>query len=159
MKHYCYGIAHKDGRLLISDNAQTVYIYDLNGQEQKRISKDGSGKDIFQRNQHIAVSATEDKVFVADSNKGVVALDSQGNYLSTLSNNSLSCGTGVCTDGRNVFVSGNQSNNIIQFGQDFKMLGETGKVTSPLSLCFDQQRKQLIVTHYNNNNITILELE
>jgi hypothetical protein len=64
---------------------------------------------------------------------------------------------GICTDGRNLLISGKTSNNIVQFGTDYKMLGELGKLEKPLSLCFDQQNTRLIATALNTNNITVFE--
>jgi hypothetical protein len=98
-------------------------------------------------------------VFVADTYKGVIILDNIGNYLSTLSDNNVSSCEGVATDGRNVFVSGHSSNNIAQFGHDYKMLGEIGKVGRPLSLCYYHDKKWLVTTSYKEDKITILELE
>jgi DNA-binding beta-propeller fold protein YncE len=159
MEHECFGLAHKDGRLFISDFDQTVYIYDKNGKALNRITQDASGRDIFKYNRHIAISASGDRVFVADYFKGVVVFDCQGKYLSTLNDSSVSGCYGVCTDDRNVFVAGNSSHNIVQFGQNFRMLGEIGKNKSSSSLCFDHQQKRLIVTCPMNDKITVIELE
>jgi hypothetical protein len=160
MNHECFGVAHKDGNFFIGDGCTTLYIYDMNGQKQRRITTDGSGGNIFINNQQIDVSASADRVFVADYNHGVVVLDSQGNYLLILSDRNVKGCTGVCTDGENIFVSGLLSNNIVQFGQSYTTLGEVAQIKNPWFLCFDNEKKKLIVVQEDHKNkITLLELE
>jgi DNA-binding beta-propeller fold protein YncE len=157
MAHMVYGLAHKDGKLFISDEAETVYIYDMNGVELRKISTDGSGKHVFQNNQQIAISAHGDRVFVADFLRGLVVLDGEGNYLFT-DNSKTGC-RGVCTDGKNIFVCSTISNDIVQFDNKIKLLGSLGRFGTPVSLCFDHRNGRLVVSLYSNNNIKILELE
>lgn len=159
MNHQCYGMAQKSGTLFISDHNQTLYIYDINGHEQLRIGGQEASKDIFDCNQNISINPNGDRVLVANYYKGVVVLDGKGNYLSTLCDSTVSGYRGVCTDGSNVFVSGFDSDNIVQFGQDFKMLGKLASVKQPRSMCFDHQHQRIIVTLYSSDKITILELE
>jgi hypothetical protein len=157
INHPCWGRAHNNGKIFISDYKENVYIHDMNGNELKRISTNATGKRIFQITRHITVSAARDRVFVADAGNGVVILDIQGNYLSTLTN-TVSGTVGVCTDSRNLFVSG-LSSDLVQIGQDNELLGELVMVNSPFSLCFDHGKTRLIVTQGNSNNITVLDLE
>lgn len=159
MTHYCYGIAHVDGKLFISDTENTVYIYDMNGQELQTITIDPSGNDIFQYNGHVTVSTDRGQVFVADYNKGVVILDIQGNYLSTLTDPILSGTWGVSTDGWNLFACGIFSNNIVQIGQDYNFLGEISAVDCPYSVCFDPYNTRLVVITAQTDTITVIELE
>lgn len=159
MNHTCYGLAYNTGKLFISDSGTTVYIHNLQGQQQLSITKDGSGKDIFQSNEHIAVSASVDSVFVADWHNGIVVLDSQGNYISTHTDKRGAGYRGVCTDDRNIFVAHYFSNNIVQFGHSYNILGEVGTANRPLSICFDQQTMSLIATQESNNKVVIFKLE
>jgi hypothetical protein len=159
MNHPCHGLAHKDGKLFISDNAKTLYIHDMNGHELKRISTNTSGKKLFQQAAHIKISAEGDQLFVADGDKGIVILDIEGNHLSTLRYSSLAGTWGVCTDGGNLFVCGQYSNNIVQIGQDFKVLGQLVKVNRPYSVSFDPRNTRLFVTSLSNNKIIVLDLE
>jgi hypothetical protein len=157
MNHACWGIAHKDGKLFISDQGQNVYIHDINGKQLRAISTDASGKQIFQSTLHITINATGDSVFVADYNKGLVILDIHGNHLSTLTDSTLSSPVAVCTIGRNLLVGG--ISNIVQIGQNNKLLGEIVKVEKPRSLCYDPYNTRLIVSSYKSNKVTVLDLE
>lgn len=160
LNHPCYGLAYTDDKLFVSDEGKTVYIYNPNGQELCKIGKDGSGKDIFQRSTHIAVSGDRKKVFVADNGNGLVILDIHGKHLSTVNHPIVSTIEGVCTDGKNVFVCGYDSQNIVQFGEDLKMVGKLEKLTAgyPLSICFDKTKSSLFVT-YQNSKVTALQLK
>jgi hypothetical protein len=158
MNHKCWGLVHKDGKLIISDGGNNVYIHDMNGRELQRISTDAAGKDIFQRTRQITISDSGDKVFVADHNKGVVILDNQGRYLSTLTDRLLPDSCGLCTDGRNLFVSNYFPGSIVQIGQDYKVLGKLEKVDFSQSLCFDRDKTRLYVTR-QNSIIIVLEIE
>lgn len=155
MNHECCGLAYKDGKLFTSDNKKSVHIYDMNGQKLKKIAKDTTNTNIFQRANHIAVNANGEMVFVPDFNNGVIVLDSQGNYLGSWDKTTES----VCTDGTNVFSYSNVSNNIVQLGHDFQALGKIGMVVGPASLCFDHKKKRLIATIHRKYEITIFELE
>jgi DNA-binding beta-propeller fold protein YncE len=140
--------------LIISDFGKNVYIHDTNGRELQTISTDAAGKNIFQ----YTISAGEDIVFVANDINGVITLDNQGKYLSTLTDPLLSNSYGLCTDGRNLFVCNNSAGSIVQIGQDYKVLGELEKVDRAQSLCFDRDKTRLYVTR-QNSNITVLEFE
>lgn len=156
MKHICWGLAYVDGKLFISDGAESVYIYDTDGRQLKQISTHISGNHIFQGSMHIAVA--RDRVFVADGDKCLVILDLEGNYLCTLDIvNILTCYT-VCTDDRNIFVSGHRSNNVVQLGHDFRLLGEIAKFDSPLSLSFDKHNKTLCATGHSDK-VMIFQLQ
>jgi hypothetical protein len=78
--HYCEGLVHYNGKVFISDYGNSVYIHDMNGKELRKITTDASGKGIFCKTRHIAVSADGSRVFVADYDKGLITLDIQGNY-------------------------------------------------------------------------------
>jgi hypothetical protein len=160
INHACVGLAFKDNKLFISDGEKNVYIHDINGNELRTISTDASGNAIFQYIRHITVNAAGDKVFVSDFGKGLIMLDIHGQYLSTLNEPTLSGIQAVVTDGRNMFVCGWSSNNVVQIEQsNNKLLGEIYKIVNPLSLCLDSHKSRLIISQTGNNKITILDLE
>lgn len=160
--HFCWGVAFHSAsrRLFISDGGKTVYMYDLMGEKLRTISADASGRNLFQLTRHIAISEARDRVYVADSKSSLVTLDIDGTHLFSLSGKDIQATSacGVCTDGRNVFVSDSSSGNIVQIGQNNIPLGKIANIKSPVSLCFDANRKKLYVTTCGYN-ITVLELE
>lgn len=157
--HKCYRLAHYDRKLFIADEGKTVYIHDIQGQELQKVSTGAFGSDLFKAVRQIVLSADGSKVFVADNTIGLITLDSRGKYMSTCTlYNDLGL-VGICTDGRNVFVGGHKSNNIVQIGFDFQPLGELVKLNKPVSICFNHHTKVLYATQSENNNVTVLELE
>ncbi|XP_053402802.1 uncharacterized protein LOC123539327 [Mercenaria mercenaria] len=161
MDHHCFGLAFNDGKLFISDQNQTVYIYDRRGTMLHKITNDKSGNPIFSNNQHISVSTNRDCVYVADAKKGVITLDIQGNYLSTFTDPDLVQPRGVCTDKRgNILVCGYESSNIVQISEDSKTkLGSIKTKQYPSSVCFNPHQNKLAVTHFYSNTIKVYELE
>ncbi|XP_053402250.1 uncharacterized protein LOC128557829 [Mercenaria mercenaria] len=161
MDHLCSCLAFNDGILYISDEDKTVYIHDINGVMLHKMTNDKSGKSIFSDTRRISVSTNRDCVYVADFNKGLITLDTQGNYLSTFTDPDLVCPRGVCTDKRgNILVCGWGSSNIVQISEDSKTtLGIIKTKKHPLSISFDPRRNTLAVTNDTINIVNVYELE
>ncbi|XP_060595818.1 uncharacterized protein LOC132749909 [Ruditapes philippinarum] len=47
MNHKCLGISYKDDKLYIANNAQSLYIHDMSGNELQKISTDSTGSSLF----------------------------------------------------------------------------------------------------------------
>ncbi|XP_053389313.1 uncharacterized protein LOC128552306 [Mercenaria mercenaria] len=161
MDHKCVGLSFNDGKLFISDEGKTVYIHDISGTMLHKITTDKSGNPIFSNCKHISVSTNRDRVYVADTVKGVITLDMQGNYLSTFTDPDLVQPQGVCTDKRgNILVCGYISSNIVHISEDSKtMLGIIKTEQNPTSVCFDPHQNRLVVTHFNSKHVKVCELE
>ncbi|XP_053396147.1 uncharacterized protein LOC128556159 [Mercenaria mercenaria] len=56
LDNYCFGIAYKDSKLLITNNSTSLYIYDMAGTLLQTISRDNSGNDLFSKCRQIAFS-------------------------------------------------------------------------------------------------------
>lgn len=99
-------------------------------------------------------------MFVTDTYNGLIFLDIQGNYQSTLTDKTFLSAFGLCTDGTNLLVGGYRTKNIVQVGHDYKLLhvGELGKLENRFSLRFDHHNTRLIATTCNSNNITVFDL-
>ncbi|XP_060573281.1 uncharacterized protein LOC132731171 [Ruditapes philippinarum] len=82
--HFCHGLACKDDKLFISDQRTSVYIYDMNGSMLRKITSDKQGNTIFRHNRHISVSNDGKMIYVADCTKGLIVLDLEGNYKTTI---------------------------------------------------------------------------
>lgn len=145
----------KDGNFFVSDGQKTVYILDINGKEKRRIENDAGGNSVFEYKRKISSCAGGNFVYVADFSKGVIVLDREGNYLSTLKDKQVEGYHGVCTDGTNVFVCGWSSDNVLQI-DDVNAWRPLGKVNKPLSLCFDKFKTRLFT---GCEKITIIEVE
>ncbi|XP_053384783.1 uncharacterized protein LOC123551886 [Mercenaria mercenaria] len=145
LNHYCYGLANKNERLFITDYGSTVYIHDMTGTMLHKITADRSGNAIFSDSRHISLSTNRDRVYIADANKGLITLDTQGNYVSTFNDPDVFNPCAVCTDGRgNIFVSSHGSSNIVQISEESnRKLGVLRGRMRLLSVSFDPQQNKL----------------
>ncbi|XP_060557726.1 uncharacterized protein LOC132718114 [Ruditapes philippinarum] len=161
MDHHCCSIAYNKNKLVISDEKNAVYIYNMNGSMIRKITSDNSGKSIFSDTRHISLSTNREYVYVCDSKNGLITLDTQGNHISTFTDDDMSGPQGVCTDGRgNIFVGAYTSSNIIQIREDsMTKIGVIKTDTNPLSVCFDTNKNIIFVTHHDQNSIKIYTLE
>jgi outer membrane protein assembly factor BamB len=120
LDHKCYGLACKDNILFISDQSNSLYIDYENGIMFRKIKNDKQGDAIFCSNRHISVSSYGKMIYVADFDKGLIVLDLEGNYKTTITDPDFVyihvCG--VCTNKRgNIFVSGLGQSNLVQINE------------------------------------------
>ena len=147
----CCGIAYHDGELFIA-NTTSVYVYDITGTKLRKLTRNKRGVTLFSNIYNLAVSASGRKLFVADTNNGVVAVDSKtGRKVWQYKADDLVNASDVCTDGRgSVFICGGNSHNVLEFSEEGERLGETVRkevgVTYPTTLCFDTAKSTLVVT-------------
>ncbi|XP_053390770.1 uncharacterized protein LOC128553622 [Mercenaria mercenaria] len=165
MTHYCFGIAHKDDKLYITDNnGHALYIHDMTGAVLLTITQDNAGKSLFTYPRTVAFSDVDDKVFVASWDKGLVFIDGQGKHCQTVTDSELNIVSGVCTDRRgNLFVTGHRSNNVMQIGRDWKKKGvvadSSDGLKRPLSLCFDTRQCKLFISQGSSDVVKIIHLQ
>ncbi|XP_045197353.2 uncharacterized protein LOC123552035 isoform X2 [Mercenaria mercenaria] len=155
MNHNCLDIAYKEDKLYITDNAQTIYIHDMTGNELQAVSQDSSGIGMFSCTRQIAFNDITQGVFVVDSSKSVIILDGHYQPVATFTDSGLSNASAVCTDRRgNIFVCGYSSYNVIQIGYDGKKRGvvvdKSHGVQNLQSVRFDSVQCKLIVTQFND---------
>ncbi|XP_060573267.1 uncharacterized protein LOC132731158 [Ruditapes philippinarum] len=158
--HFCHGLAFRDDKLFISDQSTSVYIYDMNGSMIRKITSDKQGNAIFRGNRHISVSSDGKMIFVADYIKGLIVLDLEGNYKTTITDPDIFNLWGVCTDKRgNIFVCGLGQSNIVQINKNScERLGVLGKVFRSSSCSFDLKHNKLVVTIFNSDTIEVYNL-
>ncbi|XP_045173634.1 uncharacterized protein LOC123535147 [Mercenaria mercenaria] len=163
--HSCSGLCSYKDRLYITDKCISLYIHDMAGTLLQTVSKDNSGNDLFANCQKIAISDTGDKIFVTDSKKGVVTVDTQGKHIETFSDTGVTNALAVCTDYKgNLFVCGNASNNVVQLTQNGKeklgvVVQKSDGVQNSLSISFDPRRCTLIVTQCGNDKVKFFDLQ
>jgi len=122
----CCGIAYHDGELFIA-NTTSVYVYDITGTKLRKLTRNKRGVTLFSNIYNLAVSASGRKLFVADTNNGVVAVDSKtGRKVWQYKADDLVNASDVCIDGRgSVFICGGNSHNVLEFSEEGERLGET----------------------------------
>ncbi|XP_053390786.1 uncharacterized protein LOC128553636 [Mercenaria mercenaria] len=164
LNHICFGIAYKDAKLYITDNGQSLYIYDIAGNILQTVTQDNAGQNLFSNSRTVAFSDVDDKEFVASWGKGLVIIDGQGKHCQTFTDSELDAASSVCTDRRgNLFVSGCSSNNVMQIGRDGKKMGvivtSSDGLKCPLSLCFDTRQCKLVITQESSDVVKIILLQ
>jgi hypothetical protein len=100
LDHHCYGLVYKDKKLFIFNNNTALYIHDMNGTLLQTITTDKQGNAIFSNSRHISVSSDGKMIYVADPCKGLIVLDLEGNYQTTITDPDFVYLCGVCTDKR-----------------------------------------------------------
>jgi hypothetical protein len=79
----------------------------------RKIKNDKQGNAIFSCNRHISVNSDGKTIYVADFDKGLIVLDLEGNYKTTITDPYFVYLCGVCTDKRgNIFVCGSGCQNL-----------------------------------------------
>jgi hypothetical protein len=102
--HFCHGLALRDDKLFISDQSTSVYIYDINGSMISRITTDKQGDAIFRGNRHISVSSDGKMIYVANTIKGLIVLDLEGNFKTTITDPDFVYLWGVCTENAEIYL-------------------------------------------------------
>ncbi|XP_060565229.1 uncharacterized protein LOC132724392 isoform X3 [Ruditapes philippinarum] len=158
--HYCYGLAYKDNKLFISDQNAALYIHDMNGTLLQTITTNKQGDAIFSSNRHISVSSNGKMIYVADLWKGLIVLDHEGNYKTTITDPDLVSLQGVCTDKHgNIFVCGSGQSKIVQINENSGgKMGVLGDVGNSRSASFNLQHNRLVVTIDNSDTIEVFDL-
>ncbi|XP_053373195.1 E3 ubiquitin-protein ligase TRIM71-like isoform X2 [Mercenaria mercenaria] len=161
--HGCYGIAHKNGHLYITDSNTTVFVYNITGTKLKQFSKDQSGQPLFSDIYSLFVCRNDSEIYVTDSSYGLIVLDQDGKLLGKYNCPQLKHARGACDiDDANVLVCGESSNNIIQFSPNGAVVGEVLPSDqcngSCRAICFDRQHSKIIVGHVGRDEIEIFDV-
>lgn len=151
LDHNCFGLTVAHGSMYISDGSQSVYMYNTEGTLLSTITLDEAGENIFSESRDITVSDDLSKIHVADSRKGLITLNRDGNVLWKYSGSELKGAYGVCTDGEGcILVTGILSHNVLQISPSGEKMAEIIKasegIQNPISVCFDKNTSKVIVT-------------
>ncbi|XP_060608462.1 uncharacterized protein LOC132760492 [Ruditapes philippinarum] len=159
----CYGLAYANNNLYISDRSTSVYMYTLSGRKLNQFSKDQSGHKLFSYMYSLAVSKDANRIYVADSNNGLIVLDNNGLVITTFNDGQLK-GAKCCylTEAGSLLVSGYDSNNVLQFTCDGELIGEVTKAGSEkmgiISVCCNQQMTKMCISRYTDDNIEVFDI-
>ncbi|XP_060584114.1 uncharacterized protein LOC132740269 [Ruditapes philippinarum] len=161
MNHICLGVCMISSCLYVTDGQnRNIFKYDFNGKLLKKIS----GDTIFSWNRYLADSYDGKSLYVTDRDNGLLKLDLEGNVIWKQPANIFESAYGVCTDGLDVvFVTGYNSNNVVQVASDGTCLGEVISknrcVIHASAVCFDRLKSKLIVAGEDTGIIHVYSLE
>jgi len=109
----------------------------------------------------VAVDSRGEKIFVADSSKGVVVFDRKGELLQICTSLDLEEPFAISADfDDNILVCGHASNNIIKIDKSFEkvtvLCGETQGIVSPMTLCVLPQKSIILLTMNTYKGVCLL---
>ncbi|XP_060606538.1 uncharacterized protein LOC132758853 isoform X3 [Ruditapes philippinarum] len=158
----CYSLAYANNHLYISDDI-SVYIYTMSGRKLKQFSTDQSGQKLFSGTNSLAVSKDATQIYVADSDKGLIVLDNNGQIVTTFNGKQLQIAT-YChlTEAGSVLVSGYNSNNVLQFTSEGELIVEIIKADSGKqginSVCCNEQMSKMCISREDEDNIEVYDI-
>ncbi|XP_053373194.1 uncharacterized protein LOC123531368 isoform X2 [Mercenaria mercenaria] len=161
--HKCYGIAYYNSNIYVSDSQTTLFVYNMAGTKLTQFSEDQSGQALFRDIYRIVVSNNGERIYVADTNYGLIVLNMDGMLLGKHNTSELKGVRDICeTKGGHVFVCGEKSNNIIQFAPSCEVVGEVLSRERDKggcqAICFDRRRSKLIVGRSSTEEIEIYDV-
>jgi DNA-binding beta-propeller fold protein YncE len=164
LPYTCFGIICDNSKFITTDYSHNVHIYDLDFNNKTTVSEDIHGSPTFSESRRIAVSDNGDRLFVTDSENGVVILENNGSYIKTIKEQRLSGEDGICTDRRgNIFLCGYHSNNVVQISEEGESFGvilrKADGIVNPQSVCFNPSNNTLFISLLNNDVVKVFELK
>jgi sugar lactone lactonase YvrE len=134
-------------------------MYTLSGRKLKQFSKDQSRHKLFTIINSLAVSNDATRIYIADHDNGLIVLDNNGQVITSFYDKQL-LGANCCylTEAGSVLVSGEDSNNVLQFTRDGELIGEIIKADSRkqviASVCCNQQMTKMYISRRTDDKIT-----
>jgi sugar lactone lactonase YvrE len=152
----CYSLAYANNHLYISDKT-SVYICSMSGRKLKQFIIDPDGGMYSLTNSLVAVSKDGTRIYHVKSHR-LEVLDNNGQIVTTFSGKLLK-GASYChvTEAGSVLVSGQFSNNVLQFTSDGELIGEVIKADcdnlnlKPQSVCCNHQMSKMCIVREDNN--------
>jgi outer membrane protein assembly factor BamB len=147
----CHGLAYADGMLFISDEYTSVYVYTMTGNRLQQFSLPQSNfgflSRLFNYRDLCSVAVSDSRIYVAHRRKGLIILGRNGELIGEFTDPKLKGAHGICLFRNNsVLVCGEDSNNVLQFTPDGKLIGEVLKRDKGCkSLCCTMNISKLIV--------------
>lgn len=168
---YCRGIAYKDNMLYITVGGGDgeihgqLRVYSMHGGLLRIYEEDMQGRPFFMSPGFIVINDEGSRFHIADQKRGVVTVTKDGRLASVFHDPCLKFPLGLCMDGTgNLFVSGRDSDNVVQFTADGKkvceVLKESGGISKPLAICCHESvNARLMVTMENSFTVKVFTLQ
>ncbi|XP_045213460.2 uncharacterized protein LOC123564161 [Mercenaria mercenaria] len=174
----CRGVACAGNKIFVScggggilEGRGQVHMFTREGTILKTFKLDTMGRNLFSCPQHMTVSDDGEFLYTADKHSGVVRIDLQMTipaeiYLSAVESKTEEA-KGICLIGDSDIVmcdfilnTVDVHNNIERDGASFQtLLDRNDDICNPQSLCYNRNKKQLVVTSGNTNFIQVFDME
>jgi sugar lactone lactonase YvrE len=168
---YCRGIAYHNDRLYVTVGGGEgeihgqLRVYSMSGDLVRIYAEDIHSKPFFILPGQVIVNDDGSRFHVADHKRGVVTVTKDCRQASIFTDRALKSPFGLCMDGKgNLYVSGEDSNNVIQFSADGRKISEVLKeedgILHPLAICCHESvNTRLIVTMENSLTVKVFTLQ
>lgn len=159
----CRGVCFKTGKLYVACGEEQdagLRVYSKEGEFIKEYDKDSNGQNLFSAPYALTTSSDGSTLFVADEQKGAIALTADGTWLWTYSDICVVSGIWniVLGDKGDIYVCGFNSNNIVKISGDGKLVAEVLKcIKNPRDICYDDENERFIVL-YDANRISVYDM-
>ena len=156
----CFAISHYNGELFISDIA-TVYVYTIAGALTRQFTWETSGDRLFADIRSTCVSSDGKVLYVADKNKGLIAVDTEnGIVIFKYSDARVNEVCGICLDSYgNIFICGWSSHNVLQINEHGEYTGETvssmDTLNYPQALCISRYSGRMCLFRWGDNGLML----
>ncbi|XP_053407026.1 uncharacterized protein LOC128559438 [Mercenaria mercenaria] len=147
----CYGISYRETiDEMYACCGTSINVYNRAGTLLRAYDKGINGEQLFSGTRQVTVNAANSQIIVADSNKGLVALDIRGKNEWLLSDQELIGAWGLCILPNGFILAGViSSNNVLQVDKTGRkmgvLLGAIEGFNQPYSLAFGKHDSRLIV--------------
>lgn len=170
LDEYCRGIAHNNNQLYITVGGGDgeihgqLRVYSMHGGLLRIYDEDIQGKPFFTSPSAVVINDEGSRFHVSDHKRGVVTVAKDGRVVSVFNDPCLKSPLGLCMDGiGNLFVSGCDSSNVVQFTGDGKKICEVlndTDIIQPLAICCHESvTTRLLVTMENNFTMKVFTLQ
>ena len=164
----CWGVAVSGEEIYTTchdDPGQgEVKVLDLLGNFKRRLGVNPDGSYLFNSPNNITVSASGEKIFVADRNTDTVTcLTPSGTVIYTYKDGDMTWPRGlICDSGDNVLVCSQYSNNVHTISPDgnkyHTLLTSQDGLRDPYSIAYKENEDTLIVSCYESNKLLLFKL-
>ncbi|KAL4216782.1 hypothetical protein ACF0H5_024505 [Mactra antiquata] len=160
MNHDCYGIAHSNGKLYITDGNQSLYMYDMSGSLLKTVTRVYHRQSPFEYSRQMTFNDKNDRLFVCDDKKGLVCFNAQCDYIETITDPDVRP-VGVCVDGYGkVIVANSGLQTIVECDRDGQKCGTIVNLTreNPKSVCVHHGLRKMFVCYSKSDTVEVYDL-
>ena len=136
----CYGITHCDGKLYYCHEQDGIRRFDLETNSNQLLVPTDIGQFSY-------ITCDGNKLFYTSNTETVSCCDMNGQHIWSFEDTSLlRSPRGVVVDNEGfVFVSGEQSGNIVVISPDGNAAKEEYRISSPRAMCYDESANEILV--------------
>lgn len=165
LNYTCYGMTFVAGELYVSCTDHRIRVFGLDGKLQWTLQNDGHGRPMFKEPRNLLHNAEHQVIHVCDDHIGVVTLDLEGFVVNTAKlQKALKWPRGLSTDLQGgVFVCSMETDAVLRLdpengSQARVLLRNIDGIQKPSAVCYDKNRKKLLVVNQKSDTINVFSV-